>query len=59
MPKMLSLKPAACVLASVLSLACMVASVFAEEKPADQLEKLTVDGKERTMLVYAPKGLPK
>lgn len=42
------------------ALSCMTATAFAEEKkPADQLEKLTVDGKERTMLVYAPKGLPK
>ena len=41
------------------AITCMFGGVFAEEKPADQLEKLTVDGKERTMLVYAPKGLPK
>ena len=40
-------------------ISCVAASAFAEEKPADQLEKLSVDGKERTMLVYAPKGLPK
>ena len=41
------------------AITCMFGGVFAEEKPADQLEKLTGDGKERTMLVYAPKGLPK
>ena len=33
------------------AITCMFGGVFAEEKPADQLEKLTVDGKERTMLV--------
>ena len=40
------------------AISCMAVTASAEEKPADQLEKLTVDGRERTMLVYAPGDAP-